>query len=1390
MTSKGALRCTIEMFDSSMEDISTYLERFELFVEVNSVKDTDKVKYLLAYMGPKTYSVLKTLCIPDAPPSKTFDDLSQILKKHFSPGKLESVERLRLRSRRQGASESITEYILALKAAAKDCGFGAELSNNLRDQLVYGVKDIRTSRRLLSEANLTFDSACAIALSMEVATSEASWMANSGVHAVTSLSHISNRHSESNLNRDGGQNRHSESNVNRDGGQNCFCCGRSGHWARDCFSKNAVCHSCGKSGHISRTCRSGARRDDNRPRGQGGPPRQPQERPRPPQAGPRQPQAARGRYPQGERERRLLGGRREGRVNEFGEQEVNREELELDDAIINGVRAVDEERALVPIRVNGMRLEFEIDTGAPVTLISEDDWRKLGCPVLSEVRRSFKSVSGSEIKVKGECEVVVGESNGIKMNAIVCESKMLFPLLGRTWMNVLWPKWKNHFGMNCNMVNDGKINVNDFILKMKSKYPNLFESNGEPIEKFEIDINLLESAKPMFQKAYSVPYAIENEVKSEIDRLVEVGVLEKIEHSQWGSPLVVVRRGDGRLRLCFDYKKTLNPQLLRDTYKLPVIEDIFAKIGVSKCWSVLDLKDAYQQLMVHETSRDMLTINTLWGTYRVNRVPYGLASAPQIFQRVLDSILQGIPGVQAYLDDILIGGTDEEDCKKTVEMVLCRLSEYNVSINVKKCQWFKDEINYLGHRLTGEGVFPSKEKVKVISEADYCATAADLISWLGFVNYYHKYLPSGSGVLKILYDLAKCTPFKWTEEGKIAFNKVKKMICESRGLTFFDPEKPMILTCDSSQRGIGSVLSHVMSNGEERPIYFFSAALTEAQKGYSQLERESLAIVLSIKKFHKFLYGRKFLIRSDHKPLQYIFAKNRNVPAMTAAKLQRWALFLANYDYDLIWVKGKDINNADGLSRNPVSETYVEDDLVLSFTAGEDFPLNAEIIATETKKDPVLSKVIGYLKYGNWPNLKRNDPLWLYFSKRIEMSLDQGCLLRGHRVVVPATIQQKVLDVLHEGHPGIVRMKHLARSHVWWPNVDQDLEVKVQNCDHCQESRQGPAGRTRAIWSPALKFWERVHIDFLKKEGVNFLLLVDAYSGWVELWPMSGMTAQHVIDKLRGAFTTFSLPELVISDNGPPFSSAEFRDFLDRNGVAWGNSPQFHPSSNGICERHVRSIKEMLTREMQETKYQGLSFQSKIENVLFNYRTTPRACGKSPFELVFKTLPRTKLSLLRPQRKMQKAPLLTKQFFVGEEVWVRLYTGPTNYGKGEIVRKHSPTTYWTWCNDLGRERLVHVNDLKAIVQPDVERKRLEALVQPDLEEKRLEALIKPDFVERNVVEPDSNLEPNSNVDEPNTLEQPVVSDNRVVLDTEPEVSVIPELRRTQRRFVAPTRLNL
>lgn len=558
------------------------------------------------------------------------------------------------------------------------------------------------------------------------------------------------------------------------------------------------------------------------------------------------------------------------------------------------------------------------------------------------------------------------------------------------------------------------------------------------------------------------------------------------------------------------------------------------------------------------------------------------------------------------------------------------------------------------------------------------------------VNYYHKFIPNSSAILKPLFNLLqKNVAFKIDEDCLNSFNQIKNILASTEVLVHFDHKLPIQLSVDASLYGVGAVITHNL-NGVDRPIAYASRTLSKSEEKYSQIEKEALAIVFGVSKFYQYLFAKKFILLTDHKPLVTIFGPKKGIPIFAANRLQRWALILANFQFEIKYVRSEN-NYSDWLSRLPLSETSENEEnlsfLINYIADNENVPLNWQNIQNCSLKDPILTKVYQYVKIG-WPK-KVESELKPYYVNRNSLTIVDNCLMFGYRVIVPLMLQGEILKEIHKSHMGMVKMKSLARSYVWWPGINLDIEKTVRACDACIKYRNNPEKAELINWEYPSNCWERIHIDHLGPIfGKHIFVVIDAYSKWPEAFIVNSTNSFTTIKILRSLFARYGFPQQIISDNATSFVSAEFTNFLKLNGVNIVHSPPFHPATNGQAENSVKSIKLSLLKSVESGNF---NLDLMLNRFLMDYRNTPHCTtGVSPSILMIGRKLRTRLDLLLPQNsKKNNIPEKVKNnlfkqkkyykgkrdkmFERGEIVLVKDYRGlKTKWIKGTVRKKIGP----------------------------------------------------------------------------------------------------------------------
>ena len=580
------------------------------------------------------------------------------------------------------------------------------------------------------------------------------------------------------------------------------------------------------------------------------------------------------------------------------------------------------------------------------------------------------------------------------------------------------------------------------------------------------------------------------------------------------------------------------------------------------------------------------------------------------------------------VDDLLVWGKDDEEHDARLEQVLRRAREVNLKFNAKKCKIKQEEVPYVGHVLSKDGLKADPEKIRAVKEMKPPANTKELKTFLGFIQYLGKFMPnmaSESAPLREL--LEKNVAWHWDHLQEESFQKLKQTASSTPVLGYYDPSKLLCLSVDASSNGLGAVLLQ-----GEKPLAYASRALTPTQQRYAQIEKETLANVYGVQKFHQYIYGRTTDVETDHKPLQYILNKPLHEAPL---RLQKMILVLQRYDLKVKYVPGSELSVADALCRAYLEETnesLIPDLEVNEVQLTAHLPISQERYSEfqqATAADPTLKALSTVVRHG-WPCHKQELPLAVreYWSCRDEISEVDGLLFKAQKLIVPQSKRKEMLELIHESHQGIVKCKQRARDIVFWPGMSSQIEEKVSQCSLCAQFQRAQPREPMIIQDLPDRMWSKVGTDLFEYNGVHYLLCVDYYSKWIEVAKLDNLTSGNIICHLKSQFARYGIPDELIGDNGPQYASSAFTDFSRSYGFVHTTSSSHFPQANGEAERAVQTIKNLLKKAQDPYK------------ALLNYRNTPLdGINLSPAQLLMgrrlkSSLP-NKADLLKPQQPQE-----------------------------------------------------------------------------------------------------------------------------------------------------------
>ena len=753
------------------------------------------------------------------------------------------------------------------------------------------------------------------------------------------------------------------------------------------------------------------------------------------------------------------------------------------------------------------------------------------------------------------------------------------------------------------------------------EFPKLHDPEMGTYPDYEHVIVTEQDARPVAQKLRPVPLARRQQAADEIQSMDAAGIWEPVDRSQWVHHMVTVRKPQGGLRITTDLSP-LNRYVVPDRFPLPNPRELFLELKGATVFSKLDLRKAFFHIKLAQESRELTTTLTHQGLRQYTRLPMGLKDSASVCQRLVSQTLAGCPGTIAYIDDILVFGSTQEEHDACLREALKRLEAKDFRLQTSKCAISVPEVTFLGHVISASGIRPDPKNVEPIQKAPRPTTVKQVASFLGMVNYYQEFIPNMATLAEPLRRLQrKGVKFAWSQSCQAAFDRLKAAISRGVKVFIFDPNAPTYVSVDASDVGVGAVLSQIQ-NGKEVPIAHASHTLQERERAYAVNEREALACVWACETWEKFLLGRSFVLRTDHASLVSLLQSTTDT--RKSAKFSRWLERLSEFDYKVEYRQGSQNAVADALSRLSVPSTGdavadpTHDAIVRALTSDN---LSPAAIKQATRADSTLSLVTRYVSQG-WPKKVTSPGLTSYKHVKDELAVQDGYLLRGERIVVPAVIQRRLLEAAHVGHPGIVRMKRQLRRAYWWPGQDKAVEEFVRRCSACQQSDKSVAPAnvpTAKVPTPA-KPWQKLAIDIAGPFAVApmnerfVVVLMDQYSKYPEILVTGNITSEAIIRWLDDIFSRYGLPNEIHSDNGKQFVSHDMARYLAANNVKHTRTPVYCPQQNGLVERFNRYVKTHVEAFVAD----NTPWRAGINALLRNFRATPSSAdGKSPAEIMF-----------------------------------------------------------------------------------------------------------------------------------------------------------------------------
>lgn len=710
------------------------------------------------------------------------------------------------------------------------------------------------------------------------------------------------------------------------------------------------------------------------------------------------------------------------------------------------------------------------------------------------------------------------------------------------------------------------------------------------------------------------------EARRRVKRWLEADIIEKLtkdmpfEHC---SAMLAVPKGVNDFRLVVDLRNP-NKAVIREPHKMPTLDFITAQLNGAIRFSTVDLEQAYLQVELDESSRHITNFYDGENYYRFKRMPFGLCNAPDIFQRIMEEMLTGCKGVVIYLDDLLMFGKTQQEHDKNLRRVLRRLKRFNVKLNDKKCTLNQSECTFLGFRFNSSGYSVTDDRIKAIRNFRKPETLAEIRSFLGLMNFVDKFVLLRADKTYLMQSMLREKVFEWSVEVDNEFEFMKNEALKAiRNLGFFDANDRIELIVDASPVGLGAVLVQYDSNDKPRIIACASKALSGPESRYAQTQREALAVVWATERFRFYLMGRSFTILTDGEANEFIFNTEHRLGRRAVSRAEAWALRLLPYTFTIRRVKGSE-NIADVFSRlisaSQVDDPFpdaVEDHIMLT-TVEDSLTLTWDEIVAHSANDATLMEVKESLTSGEW-----SEGTEKFRAVSRELFFISGVLVFRDKFVVPGNLQAKALRLAHRGHFGASSMKKSLRKSLWWPGINREVENKVAKCKICLQlarSERPVPLVSRVLPEAAMDI---IQIDFLyipRCGSEEFLVVTDTFSRALWVIEMKKTNAEVTNQALRDIFMIWGRPNIIQSDNGPPFQSQSFTNEWAEQGVHHRTVVPYAPFMNGMVERRNQGV----LRTLKAAKLEGRDWRTALNNYVcdYNHEIPHSATGFTPFELL------------------------------------------------------------------------------------------------------------------------------------------------------------------------------
>lgn len=1148
---------------------------------------------LLYYVGEDVNDIFDTL-------QDTGDDYGTAkskLTEYFAPKKCTEYEIYKFRQASQEQNETVDAYHTRLRQLSENCEF-ADRDKEIKSQIILGCTSTRLRRKALKE-EITLDTLIKEARMLELSEKQATEIERNKSTSAN-IAFTQRRNKKPTLKpAENAKNKPKQARM-------CRNCGGSFPHSTKCPAQGKECYICHKKNHFGKMCRQ-----------------------------------------------KKTEKQRVHNMEEFNhsDSDIGTEECEYDYCF--GLLFSDEQDSLqqktsqsiktvstkpmLKVTIDNNPINVLIDTGSSINVLDEQTYNNMfKKPKLSKTNTVVQAY-GTNNKV-----TLIGKFQGTIETKQKYVTAPVFVAKGQCGNLLCY-----NTAVDLQVIPEINAVGSDKVTQLCEKYSSVFTGLGK-MKDMQIDLHVDNNVQPVAQPHRRIPFHVREKVEKELKRLEDLDIIERVEGpTPWVSPIVVApkpKSKTGEIRICVDMRQP-NQAIKRTRHIIPTIDDMIVDLNGSKIFSKLDLNQGYHQLELAESSRNITTFTTHVGLRRYKRLNFGVTSAAEIFQNMLRTTLEGIDGARNISDDIIVYGRTQTEHDQHLEAVLRRLHDKGLTLNRNKCEFNKNRLEFFGYIFGQDGLSADPKKCETIKNTQPPTNISEVRSFLAMTNYVSRFIPHYSTITEPLRRLTKKNvQWQWTHDQANAFQTLKDTLSSDTIMTYFNPNKQTEIITDASPVGISAIMLQ-----ENRVISYASKALTDVEKRYSQTEKENYAIVWAVEHFHIYLFGHKFTLITDAKALENIYNNPKSKPP---ARLERWRMRLLAYDFEVKYRPGES-NMSDYLSRHPdaakstrsadVAEEY------LSFIAHQTVPkaMTIDEIIEETTKDVDLQTTIQNVRTNSWQtSYKSNSILDTYSRCKNELTvvtLNKGTVvLHGTRLVIPKSLQQKVINIAHEGHQGIVKTKQMLREKVYFPGIDQLVEKTCKSCIPCLAATDKTTHEPLQMSPLPSGIFEEISLDFCGPfpNGQYFCVVVDEYSRYPIVKVVNSINAKTILPILDEIMSEYGIPRVVKTDNGPPMNGKQFEKFAEYFGFQHRKITPLWPQANAECERMMKN----LVKTARAANIDGIPLKQGINAFLRNYRATPHTTTKqTPYELFFGRQMYTKLPNL-PSKANKLAKHLNTKF--------------------------------------------------------------------------------------------------------------------------------------------------